>query len=67
MKLLKYEMKKLLFNRMKLLLLAAMFILYAILGWGVSAGNAGATEYDRLIAENTGKFNAQLYEESILY
>ena len=64
MKRLKYEMKKLLFNRIKLLLLAAMFILYAFVGWGVSTGNAGATEYDRLIAENTGKFNAQLYEES---
>lgn len=64
MKLLKYEMKKLLFNKVKLLLLAAMFILYVILGWGISTGNAGATEYDRLIAENTGKFNAQLYEES---
>ncbi len=64
MKLLKHEMKKLLFNKVKLLLLAAMFIFYAVLGWGVSAGNAGAAEYDRLIVENTGKLNQQQYEES---
>lgn len=64
MKLLKYEMKKLLFNKVKLILLAAMFILYAVLGWGVSTGNAGATEYDRMIVENTGKLNPQQYDES---
>lgn len=70
MKLYKYEMKKLLLNRSRLMLLAAAFIIFTLMGF-LSAEGALAVrkskdynEYIRLVTENTGKFNPEQFAES---
>ncbi len=74
MKLLKYEMKKLLVNKNRLILLAVIFILYALLGFATSMGNESEltgeerqiaiSEYKQLVEENKGKLNSKQLSES---
>jgi xanthosine utilization system XapX-like protein len=78
MKLLKYEMKKLLLNKSKLILLVSWFALYVVVGFflGTSAkldefqlddspqSLQAIAEYKRLISEHTGKIDRAQYEES---
>ncbi|SFE22369.1 hypothetical protein SAMN05216378_2787 [Paenibacillus catalpae] len=73
MKLFHYEMKKLLLNRNRLVLLAVLFALYLIVAWvsakGVfelsgAAGKKATNEYVRLITENSGKLNPEQLEQS---
>jgi ABC-type transport system involved in multi-copper enzyme maturation permease subunit len=78
MKLLKYEMKKLLFNKPKLILLISLFVLYVIVGFffgfSMTSGEfelddspqsvQAIIEYKHLLSENVGKIDAGQYEES---
>lgn len=70
MKLFQYEMKKLLFNKSRLILLAAMFIVCTLSGLLAAEGSLALrksvdySEYIRLVSENTGKFNPEQFAES---
>lgn len=75
MTLFKYEMKKLLLNKSRLILLAVLFILYALIGFGSSFGGefeiedgareqAANSEFMSLVSENTGAYNPEQYEKS---
>jgi len=74
MKLFQYEMKKLLFNKNRLILLSVMFVVYALLGFTSIVGESelsntdqtknGRSEYMRLVSENTGKLNPEQLAES---
>ena len=74
MKLFKYEMKKLLINKNKLIFLAVLFVVYAAVGFSMASGEfefndygqekKAIAEYKRLLSENAGPFDPQQYEES---
>jgi hypothetical protein len=74
MKLLKYEMKKLLFNKNRLILLAVMFVIYGLIGFTMASdefelnhsedAKAAYNKYRELISENTGKLNSKQLAES---
>ena len=69
MKLFKYEMKKLLMNRTKMILLAIMFLFYGLLGFTFTLGNeseqkSDVAEYNSLVTANAGSLNQKQYEES---
>lgn len=70
MQLFQYEMKKLLFNKGRIMLLAVIFIICMLMGSLSAEGifalrkSAGFSEYSRLVAENTGQFNPEQYAES---
>ncbi|MBP7072167.1 MAG: hypothetical protein KBB40_01570 [Clostridia bacterium] len=66
----KYEIKKLLFNKSRLILLAAIFIICTLMGLLAAEGTLALiksddySEYIRLVSENTGKFNPEQLAES---
>lgn len=74
MKLFKYEMKKLLFNKGKLIFLAVLFVVYIAVSFSMATGEfeldnskqskQAIAEYKRLLSENSGPFNQSQYEES---
>jgi hypothetical protein len=74
MKLFKYEMKKLLINKNRLILLAILFVIYTLLSIVFSIGSefelAGemranaVNEYESLVLENTGRLNTDQLQES---
>jgi ABC-type transport system involved in multi-copper enzyme maturation permease subunit len=70
MKLFQYEMKKLLLNKSRILLLAAIFIICILVGLLSTEGtfelrkSADYSQYVRLVAENSGKFNPEQFAES---
>lgn len=70
MKLFKYEMKKLFFNRKRLILLTAMFIIYTLMGLLTSSpafdvrGSSGYQEYLSLLMEHSGILNPRQLAES---
>ncbi len=74
MKLFKYEMKKLLLNKPRVILLALLFGLYFALGFFVSLGGEGTKEptaemikeAEELKKEYSGKFSQEQYEKSIV-
>ncbi|MEB9896382.1 hypothetical protein P4K96_23380 [Bacillus cereus] len=68
-----YEMKKLLINKSKLILLAVLFILYAVFAYASVMGEYelsgsekknAVSEYTRLVSENSGKLNPNQLAES---
>ncbi|MGI5892408.1 MAG: ABC transporter permease subunit [Bacillota bacterium] len=74
MELFKYEMKKLLFNKNKLILLAILFAVYATVGFSLATGEfeldsseqskQAIQEYKHLLSQNSGTFDALQYAES---
>ena len=66
----KYEIKKLLFNKSRLILLAAIFIICTLMGLLAAEGTLALiksddySEYIRLVSENTGNFNPEQLAES---
>lgn len=66
----KYEMKKLLFSRNKLILLAGMFIIFTLMSLLTSSvvfemrRSSSYTEYLRLVKEHTGTLNPEQLAES---
>ncbi|KUO65202.1 MAG: hypothetical protein APF84_08700 [Gracilibacter sp. BRH_c7a] len=70
MKLFKYEMKKLLFNKNRLILLAVMFILFTLMSLLTSSGtfemrgSSGYQEYLNLVTEHSGTLNPEQFAES---
>lgn len=65
-----YEMKKLLFNKSRLILLAVIFIICTVMGLMGAEGSfafrrsADYREYIRLVSENSGKFDPVQFAES---
>jgi ABC-type transport system involved in multi-copper enzyme maturation permease subunit len=65
-----YEMKKLLFNKSRLILLAVIFIICTVMGLMGAEGSfafrrsADYSEYIRLFSENSGKFDPVQFAES---
>lgn len=70
MELFKYEMKKLLLNKSRLILLAVIFIICTLMGLMGAEGiftikkSADYNEYIRLVSENSGKFNPEQFAQS---
>lgn len=74
MKLFKYEMKKLLFNKGKLFFLAVLFVVYAAVGFSMASGEfeldnseqskQAIAKYKHLLSENSGPFDPVQYKES---
>lgn len=74
MKLFKYEMKKLVFNKGKLIFLAVLFVVYTAFAFSMAIGEfeldnsekskQAIQEYKRLLSENAGSFDQSQYEES---
>lgn len=74
MKLFKYEMKKLLLNKSKLILLAVLFFVFAAFAFSMASGEfeldnseqskQAIQEYKRLLSKNTGTFDPMQYDES---
>jgi hypothetical protein len=72
MKLFKYEMKKLLFNKARLILLGLLFGLYGFLGFILSVDGEikntpqepkAAAIYEQMIEKNRGAFNQETFSE----
>jgi ABC-type transport system involved in multi-copper enzyme maturation permease subunit len=65
-----YEMKKLLFNKSRIILLAVIFIICMLMGLLSAEGSlalrksADYSEYIRLVSENTGGFNPEQFAKS---
>ena len=65
-----FEMKKLLFNKSRIILLAVIFIICTLMGLLSAEGvfalkkSVDYSEYIRLVSENTGKFNPEQFAES---
>ncbi|KPU44373.1 ABC-2 family transporter protein [Oxobacter pfennigii] len=75
MRLFKYEMRKLLINKNRLILLSVLFVLYGLISFLLSAGGefeiadraqekVAFTEFMELVSENSGKLDPVQLEES---
>lgn len=73
MKLLHYEMKKLLFNKSRIIFLAVLFMLYTVIAYMSAMGEyelsgeerkSAISGHSRLVAENAGKLNPDQLAES---
>lgn len=75
MRLFKYEMKKLLFNKNRLVLLGVLFILYASVSFLSSSGGEfeiedraqekiALSQFMALVSDNAGKFDPEQFEKS---